>query len=574
MTAARDCERLFVCGAGLVVLISLAGGCARPAAPQRKPFYAKKHWSELPTTEIPGNTRVAAACPQPVEAADGFVPEVAAAQAYSDMKTPGSSTTALDQALAECVFAAARDAGREVPRLNPALNAVAAELARMAPHQRRVPLFVVEQLTRHVGLIAPTPYVLTLRGLAVQEDLTAQLRNELRGLLDTVELDQIGVGAWLPEKGLAGYVVVLFQARPINLLEPLPRELPVAGRAAFLGRLEKGLQPPVEVAVRNDAGDEWGPAVAVLADGSFSTEISCGGGAGRRRITVSARRNGGKVTIADFPLYCGVAAPRQIASLPEVKQAPIASPLEGEAALLAAINRERERCGLEKVVAQPILSEVARTLSAGATEVGDRSAVLERLRKANVSAVGVQEFTARAYSFEDIETKLTSDPEYRSSVLTESVQVGVGVRVRRVGGEEQYYVTELFAFPPGLTGVSATREHVLKLMRKRRSLVESTELSAAARHVASQLLAGIPLEYAIDDITRQLRGLRTGLTRTTTFVRTVADATSLSFGSSLDNPAISHFGLAVVKAREAGRVVVVIVLGARKGRERLDRLWK
>ncbi len=583
MTTARDLERPCLFGAGLSVLLFLAAGCARPvtergeshyAKKQGGPYYAKKHWSERPTTEIPGYTRVAVGCPRPVEAADGFVPLVASAQVYGGAKASHATTSALDQALAEAVFVAARAAGRDAPRLDPALNAVAAELARLAPDHSRVPLLVVEQLTRHVGLIAPTPYVLTLKGLAVQDDLIAQLRGELDSLLDAVALDQIGVGAWIPEKGLAGYVVVLFQERPINLLEALPRELPAAGSAVFLGRLKKGLLPPVEVVVRNDAGDEWQPSVAVLADGSFSAQISCRAAAGRRRITVSARRNGGKTLIADFPLYCGVSAPRKMAWQPEVKRAPIAAQEEGEAALLAAINRERERCGLGKVEALPILSELASTLSAGSTEFADLASVLERLRKANVSAVGVQEFSASAYAFEDIESKLAGDPEHRTSVLTESVQVGVGVRVRRVGRQRQFFVTELFAFPPGITGVFATREHVLKLMRKRRSLVESADLSGAARHVASQLVAGISVEHAIDDITRQLRGQNTGFSRVLTFVRTVADATTVSFGSNLDNPAISHFGIAVVRAREPGRVHVVIIFGVREGRQHLDRWWK
>jgi len=279
----------------LVVLIVVAAGCARPAAEERRPYkarpwpyYDKKRWSELPTFEIPGYTRVAVRCSRSVDAATEYVPLVAAAQVYGGKKTPSVTTSALDQALAECVFAAARDAGRDVPRLDPALDAVATELARLAPDHPHLPLIVVEQLTRHVGLISPTPWVLTLKGLAVQEDLTEQLRGELGALLATVELDQIGVGAWIPEKGLAGYVVVVFQARPIELIEPLPRELPVAGSAVFLGRLNTGLELPVEVAVRNDAGDEWQPMVATLADGSFSAQISCGAGAGRRRITARA----------------------------------------------------------------------------------------------------------------------------------------------------------------------------------------------------------------------------------------------------------------------------------------------
>jgi len=184
------------------------------------------------------------------------------------------------------------------------------------------------------------------------------------------------------------------------------------------------------------------------------------------------------------------------------------------------------------------------------------------------------DYRACAPCFEDVESKLANDPDYRTSVLTESVQVGVGVRVRRVGRQLQFDVTELFAFPPGITGVSATREYALKLMRPRRSLIAGAELSRAARHVASQLVAGIPVEYAIDEIPRAGRGPKTEFDRTIVLVRTVADATTLSLGSSLDNPAISHYGIAVVEAREAGLVHVVIVLGVNKGRWRLDRYWK
>ncbi len=563
-----------MCGAGLAALISLAAACTRPAAEEPrpnhnqewKPYYDKQHWSELPTSEIPGATRVAVSCPRQAGAAAGFVPRVAAAEAYGGEETRDATTPALDQALAECVFAVARDAGRGVPRLDPALSAMAAELARLASQHHRASTLGVEQLTRHVGLIGPTPYVLTLRGLAVEQDLTAQLRGELGPLLDTVELDQIGVGVSVPDKGLAGYVVVLFQARPIDLLEPLPRALPRAGSAVFRGRLKPGLQPPVEVAVRNDAGDEWTPAVEALADGDFSTRLSCGAAVGRRRVTVRARRNGKEVTVADFPLYCGVSAPRETTLSPEAERAPITSPEQGEAALMAAINRERERCGLARVAAQPVLSEVARTLSEGSTRSADLPSLLEYIRKANVSAVDVQEFSARAYSFEDIASKLAGDPEHRKSVLTESVQVGVGVGVRQVGRQMQFYVTELFAFPPVLTGVPETREYVLRLMGQQRSLVESPVLDAAAREVASKLVAGVPVEYAIDDITRQLRGQKTHFSRVTTLVRTVADATTFSFGSSLDDLAFSHFGLAVVEARAPGRVHVVVVLGVRKGR--------
>ncbi|HMU40667.1 MAG TPA: CAP domain-containing protein [Pseudomonadota bacterium] len=185
--------------------------------------------------------------------------------------------------------------------------------------------------------------------------------------------------------------------------------------------------------------------------------------AGFYKIEVVAEGKHGPQVLANFQWPCGVA----LDSLPQVEkpqsQEPKSTQAESEAELHRLLNRDRKQAGLPALIADPVLSQIARAHS---EEMARRSSVThhspttgtpeDRVRRAKLRYSIVAENLAQAPTEEEAERSLLESPGHRRNILDRSLtRVGVGVAfATTLQGKRQLYATQLFAGTN--TGASAS----------------------------------------------------------------------------------------------------------------------
>ncbi len=355
---------------------------------------------------------------------------------------------ALEAGLLKVVLAAAKDAGTTPPVPDARLHAVAADLARSSRGMRPPPSDVVRFFANHHGVIEPDPAIYTLVGPAHIPSVYEQYRRSLPRVFRRGEFNRVGVA--LLRRGEEITAVITLWEQHLEL-RPVPRRLPSEGRASLLFKLISAFAQPQLVMTL--PGGHVRALPYTLTDGILRADFRCNSGDGRYQFEVLATGKAGPLVLANFPLYCGVAAPTDISAYDE-DDADEIDPADAEQELLALMNQARMAAGLAALVWDNRLAAIARSHSRDMLANGFIAHVspttgdaVARVARAGLAFGLVLENVGQEGGVQQAHRGFMSSPGHRANVLSAKVShVGIGVVVKR-GGGAPLVVTELFAAP-------------------------------------------------------------------------------------------------------------------------------
>jgi hypothetical protein len=295
---------------------------------------------------------------------------------------------------------------------DPALSRMIRGLARATPTRNDMPPELVDGLLAWHGIVDPPPQVLVVeldpdpkqcfKRLSPDcvEPLEA-LAEVVRSLLDTPGNWHIGVGIAQGPGGttrmMVGAVDRAFEVEPLDAVVPMGKTVP------FRGRVTAGRRNP-EVHIVDTLGHWRKLPIALGDDGSISAQVGCEGTPGVYKVEVFATGSHGPEVVANFPVYCGVGRPAEIAYTLE-RLAPTVSTASIEAANFRELNDARRAMGLAPLQWDGRAAEVARQHSEDMVRnsfvghvsptTGDAS---RRLTTARIDSAVVRENVARGPS--------------------------------------------------------------------------------------------------------------------------------------------------------------------------------
>jgi uncharacterized protein YkwD len=504
----------------------------------------------------------------------------AAASRYNE-PVADTGRSALVARLLGSVAEVARAQRREVPRPDIRLDRACEDVARHSPPDGRPSNELVQAAMWHNGLVEPPPHLIVATAAPSGDDdqVIEELRNQLPKALSEGQYRRAGA-AVVPFAG--GRVMIVALQESALTLEPVPRALPFGGPAPLHGKLEQGFQRP-EVLVTAPDGK-----VTRLESGAdphgFAATFRCGAQKGRYQVEIAADDRFGSTVVANFPIYCGQAAPSALPTGPGPRDTVVSDAAGAEAVIARLVNQDRARAGLPPLETDARLAEVARAHSLDMHQhdfVGHVSpstgAPSDRVKRAKIDAVVVAENVARAYSPEEAERGLMESPGHRANILGRDVtRLGVGVVMTPgLGGVKELLVTQLFIKPPERVVASSHEELRKRINELRRGvhvapLEPDKTLDELAQQTAEQLAkgelrpehAGEPTERALGHLSRSYSEMRTvvasgsGLPQLVQGVaKSVLDGSENAVGVGL---ATGH------RPDGSAAVFAVVVLGARR----------
>jgi uncharacterized protein YkwD len=360
------------------------------------------------------------------------------------------SADELTEQLIEAAVETARAAGLPAPISDDRFNALARDIARLSRVQRAPPSEVLRFLTAHYGIVDSDPQILTLVGpndadstvRRFRQDLPRAFRSEAPG-----HWNRIGVGTHV--EGFQLTTALLLWEQKLELA-PVPRQLPASKGAMIRGRfLRKFDKPQLVFTMPN------GSVRALLMSrrgDQFEGEFRCSFGDGRYQVEMVAADASGPMVLANFPLFCGVSPPADVAAHDEEDPQDL-DPARAEQELFALINNDRRAAGLLPLVWDNRLAAIARAHSRDMSEnrfIGHVSPTKgdteTRVQLAGVRHELLTENVGRERGVLQVHEGLMQSPGHRANVLNpQLVFVGVGVVVETHPGGGPLVVTELFA---------------------------------------------------------------------------------------------------------------------------------
>jgi len=328
---------------------------------------------------------------------------------------------------------------------DPRLAELASLTANALGPSGMVPAYaVIDFWARQLGLIEPTPVLLTLQqndGAQVEETVRASVAK----FLARQHFTHFGAATFEREGGVL--VVVVVSTRWTSL-KPVPRSVGISEAVHLQGRLLDGAHDPLLVVSYPDGTSERrAPGHGV----DFSLDVPTRG-PGEHRVELLAESPLGVTVVANIPIYVGIAPPTAITL--EAPHAPgELSPDDVNTRMLALINEDRRHAGVAPLSMHPGLSEVARKHCVDMDEhafVGHTSpntgSAPDRMAKAGIRTPLVLENIGRSYAPEEIHKGLMDSPGHRANVLSvDATHVGIGTVVQSGDGHIAYLVTEVFA---------------------------------------------------------------------------------------------------------------------------------
>ena len=326
-------------------------------------------------------------------------------------------------------------------RHEPGLSRAARELARSAPNGSNVPSGLLDGVMAWVGLVDPPPRLAVVElpagGAPCGAQVSASCREALGSTVKAVREGLLGGGGarWfgagtsvLP--GGATRIIVAVSDRGVQL-DPFAAEAPVGGKISLHGRLlGKRSKPSVEVV---DAEGKWFTLPARVTRNEFRAELTCDRGRGAYQVEVLAEGIYGPEVTANFPVYCGVQAPRTLRV--EVEEVgPEVDALDVARSNFTALNNQRTRQGLAALQWDNAAAAVAEAHSQDmlannfvghdSPRTGDVEA---RFRRAGIAMAVLRENVARGYGPRGIHESLMASPGHRINMLSADVtHVGIG----------------------------------------------------------------------------------------------------------------------------------------------------
>ena len=378
------------------------------------------------------------------------VPSGAAAEFYTTEGSASPTTDSFARRLAAEVEESRK--GRGLPPIvrDGRLDHVAADLALMTDGVRTPPPEVVAFLLGHYGLVEPEPNLFLIHGDdGAESSAAAGLRGQLASATATA-WRRVGVGV----QRAAGKwsAVLVFQEKNFDL-DPIPRGLASGGEVTVAGRIRPIFHSP-EVLFTSPRGNVERLATSSKRD-AFAARFVCNQGDGAYQIEIGASDAGGPRVLANFPVYCGLAPPTAFPTVAPADSRTIDT-AQGEAELLAQLDRDRNANGLPALVHDPRLAQIARRYSREMAETGEvahfsrrSGSVVDRVGAAGISPTPalIAENVGNAQSAADAERGFMASPGHRDNILNRAItHVGVGVAVgREEGGTVSLYFTQVFA---------------------------------------------------------------------------------------------------------------------------------
>jgi uncharacterized protein YkwD len=352
-----------------------------------------------------------------------------------------------DQIVGE-VRSVARQMGTPPPVDDSRLDWAVTDLARNLHGDELPSREAVDFLMAHYGLVEPSPHLFMTRGNAAAADQMVQHAHEqAAALLGAGPVGRMGVG--VARHGDEVSVVAAFQDTPLQLLAPIPRQLPHARGTTIRAQVSRRYRAPQVVVTTPDGQVHEAPPA--LRD-TVGADMRCGAD-GRYQVEVLANGTAGPVVLANFPVFCGVRPSTTLESVAAMPQGP-ADPEAAERELIELVNRDRARAGLPALVADPRLTAIARAHSHDMADhdfVGHVSprtgTAMDRVRRAGLAPDLVLENVGRAYGAAEAESGFLASPGHRGNLLDPKARrLGVGVVYgREVTGTRPMFVTQLMS---------------------------------------------------------------------------------------------------------------------------------
>jgi len=258
----------------------------------------------------------------------------------------------------------------------------------------------------------------------------------------------VTVGVGIDPSRSVHKIVVAMQEKSLDLA-PVARLQPSGAAFELAGSLLGSfLQPTVYVTVPNGVPSER----PLLTDGmAFRAPVACDRGDGHYQVEVFGSDASGPRVLANFTVFCGVAAPTSLAGRGGFVPQRVAAE-DAERQLFALINKARATAGLPALAFDTDLAAVARTHSTDmltheyiahiSPTTGSPS---DRVAKAGIQVTRLSENIGTSSSPDELHLGLMRSPGHRAAILDrKSTRVGVGVAVPAEGQHYRVVGTELF----------------------------------------------------------------------------------------------------------------------------------
>lgn len=345
--------------------------------------------------------------------------------------------------------------GRSLARINKALGTSLqpdnrlALLARwvyerLGPGRAMPPQSAFDLLTHRVGLAEPLPHLLMTQAPDAPR-LANVVSARLARLFDLAGYTHIGGVA---ESEAHGVVVVIALSRRHIRMEPVPRSLAAPGRIKLEGRLI-GAYTKLELARTLPGGETRIEALGKGPEFSVTVELVQ---VGRHRLEIVAQGPDGPDVIANFPVFVGVPVDEMIGETAAAVPRRAVRPDQAQQRLFELLNAERAKAGLDALILDPELGEVAlghsedmRANNFVAHVSPTTGSSEERLLRAGIVTDLAAENVGKGYSPDEIHTGFMDSPGHRAAILLPgSTHVGIGIASKKENERTTYLVTELF----------------------------------------------------------------------------------------------------------------------------------
>jgi uncharacterized protein YkwD len=425
------------------------------------------------------------------------------------------------------------------------------------------------------GIIEPLPqFLLAAMEPGGEEALLKSIADDLPKMLGEGRFARVGVG--LVQAKSETRVVLVLQESFVDL-EPIARAQPLGGKVLVRGRLHDGFERPQAFVTTPD-----GTVLSrVLVGGDlvrFGGTFVCGPQKGRYQIEVTGEDRFGATVVANFPVWCGVAAPltaQAAAPAGAVKDEPFTTAAAAEQTIWKLLNADRARAKLPPLAWDAQLAAVARGHSGDMQAHGffghvspTTGSAVDRAQKAHIDAMLIMENVARAFSAGETERGLMNSPGHRANILSrDATRVGVGVVFDPAS--RTLLTTQLFSRPPQKFDAHTADElrrgiDDARRARRLRPLghdgaldnLAQTTVREIAQHGMLAALAGKRIEDGLSADGRWRSGHMLYAV-----APTAAQAVE-SFGSALSEATVTHVGVGVEPGRnkDGGSALHILIV--------------
>jgi uncharacterized protein YkwD len=344
-----------------------------------------------------------------------------------------------------------KDMGRrgETLRGDGRLTALAAWVAGQRAARRIPSSSEIDDVSRRVGHVGPTPAVLFVQGSNVTQPVVEDmLEQALHDLPTNLPMARYAIA----ERSLGSDAVWAIVLVPLELtLKPVARRLSHGDTLHLAGSLADRFDS-AHLSITLPSGQV---RTSNMPKRAFSADVRLDL-PGVYRVEIEGDGKNGPTVVANFPVYVDVPddapAVRGERSGAEAGIAPTAASVEGQ--LLALLNSTRLKANLRPLVADDALAAVARAHSQDMVDHGffghvspETGTTDDRVRQAHLGRLGAYgENLVLGASADDAHGQLMNSPGHRDNMLRKQfTHVGIGARAQSSMGRPVFTVTYLFA---------------------------------------------------------------------------------------------------------------------------------